>query len=105
MTRSSTSRRVFMMQATVACTALATSAAHAQTKVEEGDENAVALGYKHDTTKGGWQEVPQPPGRPEVQQTASSGRAAPPMPGPAAPCSAASTLLPTAGAWPTRKIG
>jgi hypothetical protein len=51
MTRSSPSRRVFMLQATVACTALAASTAQAQTKVEEADENATALGYKHDTTK------------------------------------------------------
>jgi len=45
-------RRVFLMQA-VAATGLAGAAAgaRAQTKVEEGDENAVALGYKHDTTK------------------------------------------------------
>jgi hypothetical protein len=44
-------RRVFMLRAAAAGTLLAAGAAQAQTKVEEADENAVALGYKHDTTK------------------------------------------------------
>lgn len=51
MTRSLPSRRVFMLQATATCTALSAATAQAQTKVEETDETAVALGYKHDTSK------------------------------------------------------
>jgi hypothetical protein len=46
-------RRTFLLSA-AACTAAATSRARAQTaaaKVEEADPQAVALGYKHDTTK------------------------------------------------------
>ncbi len=43
-------RRVFMLQATLAC--LACPTAQAQTSpVDEASETAVALGYKHDTAK------------------------------------------------------
>lgn len=52
MTSSSSPRRVFLLRAAAATTLLGASAgATAQTKVEESDDNAVALGYKHDTTK------------------------------------------------------
>ena len=55
-----TPRRVFMMQMAVAGTALmAASGARAATHVEESDENAVALGYKHDTTKVDTAKFPQ----------------------------------------------
>lgn len=51
MNHPSPSRRVFMLHAATAATVLAAGSAQAQTKVEETDENAVALGYKHDTAK------------------------------------------------------
>ncbi|MDM0111306.1 high-potential iron-sulfur protein [Variovorax sp. J22R133] len=46
-------RRVFVVHACVGACALATLpiAALAAAQVEESDENAVALGYKHDTKK------------------------------------------------------
>jgi hypothetical protein len=45
-------RRVFMMQVVAGTSALAAAgAATAQTRLEENDPQAVALGYKHDTTK------------------------------------------------------
>lgn len=45
-------RRTFMLQVAAAGTAVAaTGGAIAQTKLEETDPQAVALGYKHDTTK------------------------------------------------------
>jgi hypothetical protein len=48
-----TNRRTFMMQVAVGSTALATSSVMAQAPamVAETDANAVALGYKADTTK------------------------------------------------------
>ena len=46
------SRRVFVLRAAGACAALAaTAGARAAAHVEEGDEAAVALGYRHDTTQ------------------------------------------------------
>jgi hypothetical protein len=45
-------RRVFMMQVVAGTSALAAAgAATAQARLEENDPQAVALGYKHDTTK------------------------------------------------------
>ena len=45
-------RRVFMLTLAAGSSALlASGGAHAQAKVEESDETAVALGYRHDTTK------------------------------------------------------
>jgi len=45
-------RRVFLMQlAAGGATLTASAALHAQTKVDEADEGAVALGYKHDSSK------------------------------------------------------
>ncbi|MCU0967820.1 MAG: high-potential iron-sulfur protein [Rubrivivax sp.] len=47
-----TNRRIFLVQVAAAGSALAAGgAAHAQARVEETDDNAIALGYKHDTTK------------------------------------------------------
>jgi hypothetical protein len=45
-------RRTFLLSA-AACAAVATAPARAQTaaKLEESDPQAIALGYKHDTTK------------------------------------------------------
>ncbi|MES2716416.1 MAG: high-potential iron-sulfur protein [Pseudomonadota bacterium] len=53
-------RRIFLLRA-IATTSLvgAATTASAQTKVEEADENAVALGYKHDTTKVDNKKYPQ----------------------------------------------
>jgi hypothetical protein len=48
--RPSPSRRVFLLQVAATGTLLH-GGAQAQSKVEESDENAIALGYKHDTTK------------------------------------------------------
>ncbi|MBV8037478.1 high-potential iron-sulfur protein [Roseateles sp.] len=42
-------RRIFMLQATTACLACPTLVQ--ATPVDESSETAVALGYKHDTTK------------------------------------------------------
>ena len=51
MSRSS-NRRTFMIQIAAAGGAVvATGRTRAQTKLEESDPQAVALGYKHDTTK------------------------------------------------------
>lgn len=44
-------RRVFMLCALAGGSFLASGKLQAQTRVEEADENAVALGYKHDTTR------------------------------------------------------
>jgi hypothetical protein len=45
-------RRVFIMQVVAGTSALAAAgAATAQARLEENDPQAVALGYKHDTTK------------------------------------------------------
>ena len=43
-------RRIFMLSVASAA-ATAPLAVQAQKRVEESDDNAVALGYKHDTTK------------------------------------------------------
>jgi hypothetical protein len=53
-------RRTFLLSA-AACTAAASAPARAQTaaKVEETDPQAVALGYKHDTTKVDAQKFPK----------------------------------------------
>ena len=51
MTSPSSPRRVFLLRAVVGSSLLATGALQAQTRVEEADDNAVALGYKHDTSK------------------------------------------------------
>ncbi len=47
------SRRTFVLRVLAAGSAAAVSQAMAQTpaRVDEADENAVALGYRHDTTK------------------------------------------------------
>jgi hypothetical protein len=42
---------VFLLRAVAGSGLLATGALRAQTRVEEADENAAALGYKHDTSK------------------------------------------------------
>ena len=44
-------RRVFMLQLAAGSAVLATGAAQAQAKLDEGDAQATAVGYKHDTTK------------------------------------------------------
>ena len=45
-------RRIFLLRAVAATSVVGVAAgAQAQTKVDEADETAVALGYKHDTTK------------------------------------------------------
>ena len=60
MTTSTTPRRVFLMRVATAGGALAAaSAARAQTKVDEADEGAVALGYKHDTKNVDAKKYPQ----------------------------------------------
>lgn len=53
-------RRVFLMQLS-ACSALAlgATAAQAAPHVDEGDETAKALGYKHDATKVDVKKYPQ----------------------------------------------
>lgn len=51
MTPNPNSRRVFLMSVAATGSVLATGRVHAQARVDEADENAVALGYKHDTTK------------------------------------------------------
>ncbi len=47
----SPARRIFLCRIVTTGTALAAGMAHAQSKVDEADEQAVALGYRHDTTK------------------------------------------------------
>lgn len=44
-----TPRRVFLMRVAAAGSVLAAGSSHGQSRVDEADENAVALGYKHDT--------------------------------------------------------
>ena len=44
-------RRVFLMRVVAPGSVLAAGSAQAQTKVDEADEAAVALGYKADTSK------------------------------------------------------
>jgi hypothetical protein len=51
MTPISHPRRVFLISVAATGGALATGSLHAQARVDEADENAIALGYKHDTTK------------------------------------------------------
>ena len=47
-----TERRIFLLHAAACATALATGAsAQGLPKLEEADPQAIALGYKHDTTK------------------------------------------------------
>ncbi len=46
-----TNRRVFMMQLAAGSALMAASAAQAQAKLDENDPQAVAVGYKHDSTK------------------------------------------------------
>lgn len=55
-----TSRRVFLIHAAATAPLLACGAAQAQAKrVDEADETAVGLGYKHDTTKVDSKKYPQ----------------------------------------------
>jgi High potential iron-sulfur protein len=51
MSDASQPRRVFLLRAMAGGGLLSSGALQAQTRVEEADESAVALGYKHDTTK------------------------------------------------------
>ena len=56
----SDSRRVFMLQlASAAALATGAGTAAAQAKVDEADETAVGLGYKHDTNKVDTKKYPQ----------------------------------------------
>ena len=48
---SQNNRRTFLLQVAAAGTALATTQAHAQVKLDEKDPQAVALGYVADTKK------------------------------------------------------
>ena len=59
MSQASQPRRVFLLRAVAASTAVVAGAAHAQAKVDEADETAVGLGYKHDTTKVDNKKYPQ----------------------------------------------
>jgi hypothetical protein len=52
-------RRVFALQAVACAGALCGLDARAQAKVDESDENAAALGYKHDTSKVDAAKYPQ----------------------------------------------
>ena len=52
-------RRSFLIQAGATCGALAVGTAHAQTKVDEASEGAVALGYLHDSAKIDGKKYPQ----------------------------------------------
>ena len=53
-------RRVFLLRAAAATSLVGAAAtAQAQTKVEETDDTAVGLGYKHDTTKVDARKYPQ----------------------------------------------
>jgi hypothetical protein len=54
-----TNRRVFMMTLAAGTSALATSAALAQAKVDEKDAQAVALGYVADSTKADTKKFPK----------------------------------------------
>jgi hypothetical protein len=51
MTKSPAPRRVFLMTVVATGGVLTPGRLHAQARVDEADENAIALGYKHDTTK------------------------------------------------------
>lgn len=52
-------RRTFLMTVAAAGLAARVGAAHAQAKVDEADETAVGLGYRHDTTKVDARKYPQ----------------------------------------------
>ena len=53
-------RRVFLMRVAAGGSALAASGVlQAQARVEKSDDNAVALGYRHDTTKVDKKKYPQ----------------------------------------------
>ena len=54
-----TNRRVFMMTLAAGTSALATSAALAQAKLDEKDPQAMALGYVHDTAKADTKKFPK----------------------------------------------
>jgi High potential iron-sulfur protein len=54
-----TNRRVFMMTLAAGTSALASSAALAQAKLDEKDPQAVALGYVADTTKADTKKFPK----------------------------------------------
>lgn len=60
MFQASSPRRVFLLRVAATTSLLGAAAgASAQTKVEETDETAVGLGYKHDTTKVDGKKYPQ----------------------------------------------
>ncbi len=52
-------RRVFMLQVAATGAALGAGAASAQARLDENDPQAVALGYRHDTTKVDRQRFPR----------------------------------------------
>ncbi len=54
-----TNRRVFMMTLAAGSSVLAATAARAQTKLDEKDPQAVALGYVADTTKADAKKFPK----------------------------------------------
>ncbi len=54
-----TNRRIFILQVAAAAPALAALPALAQTKVDEKDPQAVALGYVADTTKADTKKFPK----------------------------------------------
>jgi hypothetical protein len=56
---SSTNRRVFILTLAAGTSALATSAAMAQAKLDEKDPTAVALGYVADSTKADKKKYPK----------------------------------------------
>jgi High potential iron-sulfur protein len=51
MTQISHPRRVFLMSVAATGGALVTGSLQAQARVDEADDNAIALGYRHDTTQ------------------------------------------------------
>lgn len=53
------SRRTFFMAVAAAGLAARVGPAHAQAKVDEADDTAVGLGYRHDTTKVDNKKYPQ----------------------------------------------
>lgn len=53
------SRRTFFMAVAAAGLASRVGSAHAQAKVDEADDTAVGLGYRHDTTKVDTKKYPQ----------------------------------------------
>jgi hypothetical protein len=58
MTPVSSPRRGFLLQVAAGGSLLAAGSLQAQTRVEEADDNAVALGYKHDSSKVDGQKYP-----------------------------------------------